>query len=138
MGMGKSKAITPFKALLFLAAGSTAVAAAAYKFDVVDRLAAPLATATSSLELTPDADPGSATLQGPKLAALTPPANDLATPPATLSPSFDVVRVESDGSVVVAGRPRQKPALRSSTAHSSLAAQYLDPAAISPSSSMTR
>ena len=108
MAMGKSKAITPFKALLFLAAGSTAVAAAAYKFDVVDRLAAPLATATSSLDLTPDADPGSATLQGPKLAALTPPANDLATPPATLSPSFDVVRVERDGSVVVAGRAPPK------------------------------
>ena len=47
-------------------------------------------------------------MQGPKLAALTPPANDLATPPATLSPSFDVVRVERDGSVVVAGRAPPK------------------------------
>ena len=108
MAMGRSKAVTPFKALLFLAAGSTAVAAAAYKFDVVDRLAAPLATATSSLDLTPDADPGSAGSQGPKVATLTPPANDLATPPPALSPSFDVVRVERDGSIVVAGRAPPK------------------------------
>jgi nucleoid-associated protein YgaU len=108
MVMHSSRAVTPFKALLFFVAGCTAVAAAAYKLDVVDPFATPLATATSPLDLTPSDDPGNATLQERELTVRTPPASALATTPATLSPSFDVVRVERDGSIVIAGKASPK------------------------------
>jgi nucleoid-associated protein YgaU len=112
MAIGRSKAVPRLKAvlqikvLLFFVAVCTAVAAVAHKFDVVDQFAA-LTTATPSLDPAPRADPRNAALQGRELAALTPAAGvPSATPatPATSSPSFDIVRVERDGSVLVAGK----------------------------------
>ena len=92
-------AVTPFKALLFFVAGCAAVAAAVYKLDVVDPFATPPAMAISSLDLAP-----SASLPGRETAAPTPPASALGTTPETRPPSFDVVRVERNGSMVVAGK----------------------------------
>ena len=84
---------------LFFVAGCAAVAAAVYKLDVVDPFATPPAMAISSLDLAP-----SASLPGRETAAPTPPASALGTTPETRPPSFDVVRVERDGSMVVAGK----------------------------------
>ena len=103
--MGSSQmAVTPLKALLFFAAGCTAVAAAVYQLDVVDHFAPQPATAISSLDPAPSADPKNVSLPGRETAILNPHSGALATTPETRPPSFDLVRVERDGSIVVAGK----------------------------------
>ncbi|MFU0503411.1 LysM peptidoglycan-binding domain-containing protein [Pseudaminobacter sp. NGMCC 1.201702] len=120
------------KSLLFLAGGVTAAAATAYGFGVFDPyLSQSPVTATSlSQPAEPQASPSagqlpdqqSAAVPGPEQAATPQPSEmaaatpDITKPSATseaktpaaapkvLAPSFDVVRAESDGSIVIAGR----------------------------------
>ena len=93
-------AATSFKALLFLTAGCTAVAATAYVSDVFDR---GLAHSLATHESVPGTDPKNARLSelGATVSGTAPMA-----PSASQSPSFDLVRVESDGSIVIAGKTR--------------------------------
>jgi nucleoid-associated protein YgaU len=97
-------AVTPLKALLFFAAGCTAVAAAVYQLDVVDHFAPQPATPISSPDPAPAAGPKSVSLPGRETAFLNPHSSTLVTTPETQPPSFDLVRVERDGSIVVAGK----------------------------------
>jgi nucleoid-associated protein YgaU len=119
------------KSLLFLAGGVTAAAATAYGFGVFDPyLSQSPVTATSlSQPAEPQANSGAGQLQdqqpaavpGPEQAATPQPSaptetaaaapdtatSETKTPSATpkvLAPSFDIVRAEPDGSIVVAGR----------------------------------
>jgi hypothetical protein len=101
--MGSSQmAVTPLKSLLFFAAGCTAVTATVYQFDVVDYFALQPAIAISLLD--PTAGPKNVSLPGGKTAVLNPHSGALVTTPETRPPSFDLVRVERDGSIVVAGK----------------------------------
>ncbi len=95
-------AFTPFKVLVVLASGCSAAAAAAYVSDVFDpylpatlgRPAVPQVTAPT-LRLQPgDLDRPAAVAPAPAPAAVK----------QMSSPSFDLVRVEADGSIVVAGK----------------------------------
>jgi nucleoid-associated protein YgaU len=96
-------AVTLFKALLFLAGGCGCTAVAAvYKLDVVDPFAPQTATAISSPDPAASA-PKDASLPGHETATLNPPPGTLATTPEIRLPSFDLVRVERNGSIVVAG-----------------------------------
>nr|MBA3447294.1 hypothetical protein [Pseudaminobacter sp.] len=121
-------AITPIKALLFLAGCTAAAGAMAYVSGVFDPYLQPAAVAsldpqTPQQELTtptPEVDPKAARLPGgaaapeagtdaaavsePDSAATTPVAESPVPEQAILAPSFDVVRVESGGSIVIAGR----------------------------------
>jgi hypothetical protein len=96
---------TRFKALLFFLGGCTAVAAAGYMSDMVDPyLAGPSASVVSLPDPASSADLKTAGLPGWEAATITPPPSALAATPETLLPSFDVVRVEGDGSIVIAGK----------------------------------
>jgi nucleoid-associated protein YgaU len=97
--------VTPFKVLLFVA-GCTAAAAMAYVSDVFDLYLAgpPTAVVSSPEPPAPTADPKTASSSGEKFAAATPPASASAAAQEILPPSFDVVRVEGDGSIVIAGK----------------------------------
>ncbi|MES0203986.1 LysM peptidoglycan-binding domain-containing protein [Mesorhizobium australicum] len=120
-------AINPLKAFLFAAGGTVAAAGTAYVSGALD----PYLHRTPPAEvaaLTPPAapkpaDPGTearlpapavpaAPGAAPQATAPAAPATDAAAPPATdaapatagpIAPTFDVVRVESNGSIVVAG-----------------------------------
>ena len=127
-------ALTPIKVLLFLAGGTAAAGATAYVAGVFDTASGPVTVAAAPdappATAAPDAQPAEAAPpaaeQDPKIAALPPQEAPAAEPPAAaeaqtppsaaapaeappakaeiLAPSFDLVRVEADGSIVVAGR----------------------------------
>ncbi|MCV3210344.1 LysM peptidoglycan-binding domain-containing protein [Mesorhizobium sp. YC-39] len=97
-------AINPLKALLFAAGGSVAAAGTAYVSGALD----PYLNRTPPAEvatLTPPSAPGTDTMApaAPALDAAAPaaPAAPAATGP--IAPTFDIVRVESNGSIVIAG-----------------------------------
>jgi nucleoid-associated protein YgaU len=130
-------ALSPVKALLFLAGGSAAVGATAYVAGVFDpflrpqipavadavpqpqKLAAlppsettvekPAGTQAPSAELPkpPASDaPAASTTPAPAATAPSmaePPAAELKPEPKVEAPAFDLVRVEADGSIVIAG-----------------------------------
>jgi nucleoid-associated protein YgaU len=90
-------AVTPFKALLFFLGGCTAAAATAYVSDVFNPyLGGPPARVVSL----PEPASGAASLPGREPTTAATPAPSL----EILPPSFDVVRVEGDGSFVIAGK----------------------------------
>jgi nucleoid-associated protein YgaU len=96
--------VIPFKALLFFAGGCTA-AATAYVSDVFDPyLAVPSATLAALPEPSAPVDTKTARLPGQEGTAAARPRADPAAAPEMLSPSFDLIRVESDGSIIIAGR----------------------------------
>lgn len=97
-------AINPLKALLFAAGGSVAAAGTAYVSGALD----PYLNRTPPAEvatLTPPPAPGTNAM------APAAPASDAAAPAAPaapvatgpIAPTFDIVRVESNGSIVIAG-----------------------------------
>jgi nucleoid-associated protein YgaU len=98
--------VIPFKALLFLAGGCTVAAATAYVSDVLrPYLVGPSAVLMSLPE--PSAlnlDPTIASSPGQEATVTVQPESAPGAPPETLLPSFDLIRVESDGSVVIAGK----------------------------------
>lgn len=109
--------INPFKAFLFIAGGATAAVATAYVSGALDPyLSEPKIAAVAALpEPGPSADPaspkGQRLPQSPLPApATTPEAVKPAVPapevaiPAIIPPSFDLVRAEPDGSLVIAGK----------------------------------
>ncbi|RWC91178.1 MAG: LysM peptidoglycan-binding domain-containing protein, partial [Mesorhizobium sp.] len=117
-------AINPLKAFLFAAGGTVAAAGTAYVSGALDPYLHPAPPAQVAA-LTPPAapkpaDPGTegrlpapavpaAPAAAPQATAPAAPATDAAAPaaPATagpIAPTFDVVRVESNGSIVVAGK----------------------------------
>lgn len=107
--------VNPLKAILFLAGGTVAVGGAAYVSGALDPFLASPPVAVAALPQTqPDvAAPKAERLPGAEPAAPSAPAaKETATPPASApsaaeepaTPSFDIVRVEPDGSVVIAGR----------------------------------
>jgi nucleoid-associated protein YgaU len=109
-------ALTPIKALLFLAGGAAAAGGVAYVSGVFDPyLGGPDAKMASAPvpEASETPAPG-ATQANPKMARLPQPPganvpageSPVAETPAqeVLPPSFDVVRVEGDGSIVIAGK----------------------------------
>lgn len=104
--------VNPLKAILFLAGGTAAVAGAAYVSGALDPfLAKPPAAVAALPETQPDAaTPKAERLPGAEPAAPSAPAAPETAAPATPAahepamPSFDIVRVEPDGSVVIAGR----------------------------------
>ncbi len=107
-------AVNPLKAFLFAAGGTVAVIGTAYVSGALDPYLNPTPPAEIA-SLTPPADSGTegrlpSAPAAPTDAKATPaPAPADATAPATpaaagsVVPSFDVVRVESNGSIVVAG-----------------------------------
>ncbi|MFC3322323.1 LysM peptidoglycan-binding domain-containing protein [Mesorhizobium cantuariense] len=119
-------AINPLKAFLFVAGGTVAAAGTAYVSGALDPYLNPTPPAEVAA-LTPPAapkpaDPGTearlppaevpaAPAAVPQATAPAAPATDAATPAAPaapaaagpIAPSFDVVRVESNGSIVIAG-----------------------------------
>lgn len=108
-------AVNPLKAFLFAAGGTVAVVGTAYVSGALDPYLNPTPPAEIA-SLTPPADSGTEGRLPPAPAAPTDakatpaPAPADATAPATapaaagpVVPSFDVVRVESNGSIVVAG-----------------------------------
>lgn len=107
--------VNPLKAILFLAGGAAAVAGAAYVSGALDPfLAMPPAVVAALPETQPDtAAPKAERLPGAEPAASSAgtaaPASGAAAPVAPAAqgpilPSFDIVRVEPDGSVVIAGK----------------------------------
>lgn len=108
-------ALTPMKALLFLASGAAAAGGVAYVSGVFDPYLGPDAKMASAPapEASETPAPG-ASQANPKMARLPqPPGANVpageapaAGMPAqeVLPPSFDVVRVEGDGSIVIAGK----------------------------------
>jgi nucleoid-associated protein YgaU len=92
--------VIPFKALLFLAGGCTAAAATAYVSDVLGPyLVGPSATLVSLPQPSaPNIDPTIARSPGQEAGGAS------AETSGMLLPSFDLIRVESDGSVVIAGK----------------------------------
>lgn len=96
-------AITPIKALLVLLGGTAAATATAYLAGALDPFLSPPPASVASLPA-PATPPLAAEQPKPEAqpAAVAPAAE---TPPAaSASPSFDLVRVEPDGSLVIAGR----------------------------------
>lgn len=106
--------VNPLKAILFLAGGTAAVVGAAYVSGALDSLLAPPSVvaalpgtqpdaAAPKAERLPGAEPAmpsaGTVAPAPEAAAPAPPASQ---GPAV--PSFDIVRVEPDGSVVIAGK----------------------------------
>jgi hypothetical protein len=109
-------AITSLRALLFTAGGVVAVGGVAYVSGAFDRPAAPSAPAEVAaaapaaaasgtrgrVTASADAKAGTAATTGDTATA--PKAPAAPAPAATvIAPTFDVVRVQGDGSVVVAG-----------------------------------
>ncbi|WP_027144151.1 LysM peptidoglycan-binding domain-containing protein [Mesorhizobium sp. WSM3626] len=113
-------AINPLKAFLFAAGGTVAAAGTAYVSGALDPYLHPTPPAEVAA-LTPPATPKPATegrlpapavpaapATAPQATAPAAPATDAAAPatPATagpIAPTFDVVRVEGNGSIVIAG-----------------------------------
>jgi nucleoid-associated protein YgaU len=97
-------AVNPLKAFLFAAGGTVAVVGTAYVSGALDPYLNPTPPAEIA-SLTPPADSGTEGRLPPAPAGATAPATAPAAPATAGSvvPSFDVVRVESNGSIVVAG-----------------------------------
>jgi nucleoid-associated protein YgaU len=100
----EAMALTPLKVLLFLAGGCTAAAATAYVSDVFNPyLSASLAISVPAPQpAATGADPQMVSLPAQNPTLSVPLGGDQAQPRAL--PSFDLVRVEGDGSIVVAGK----------------------------------
>jgi hypothetical protein len=106
--------INPFKVFLFIAGGATAAVGTAYVSGALDPyLSEPQVAAIATLqEPVPQAAPPSPKGERPQppLPAKTPEAAKPAAPvptatkPAIIPPSFDLVRAEPDGSLVIAGK----------------------------------
>ena len=101
-------AINPFKAFLFAAGGSVAAAGTAYVSGALDPYLNRTPPAEVAALTPPTAKPAEPATEGrlPPAATDAPaPAADAAAPaaPGIIVPTFDVVRVESNGSIVVAG-----------------------------------
>ncbi|WP_353642046.1 LysM peptidoglycan-binding domain-containing protein [Mesorhizobium sp. WSM2239] len=106
-------ALTPIKALLFLAGGAAAAGGVAYVSGVFDPYLGGEAPklAAAPVPGTSEANPKSSRLPQPPAAnapsagtpAASAPAAGASTEGEVLPPSFDVVRVEGDGSIVIAG-----------------------------------
>jgi nucleoid-associated protein YgaU len=99
--------VTPIKVLLFLAGGSAAAATTAYVAGVFDPYLNPPAAeapaqTTPKVAALPPAEAPQEKAAAP--AAATPPAEVAAPQPEVQVPSFDLVRVQGDGSIVIAGR----------------------------------
>jgi nucleoid-associated protein YgaU len=99
----KQMAVNPLKALLFLAAGCTAAAATAYVSDVF----VPFGKDQPPAALPPDAasfgtGAKAARMAGHDDAAEEQPAN--ASAAKAVLPTFDLISVQGDGSIVIAGR----------------------------------
>ncbi|WP_214473984.1 LysM peptidoglycan-binding domain-containing protein [Mesorhizobium sp. dw_380] len=124
-------AINPLKAFLFAAGGTVAAAGTAYVSGALDPYLHPTPPAQVAALAPKPADPGTqGRLPAPAAPAAAPqattpaaPATDAAAPaaPATagpIAPTFDVVRVEGNGSIVVAGNaaPNSKVEILSGTA----------------------
>lgn len=116
LGVG-NMAITSLRALLFTAGGVVAVGGAAYVSGAFDRPAAPQPPAEVSAPEPASTAPGTqerVTPSGDVNADAPAATGDAASPPkepaapapaaSVVAPTFDVVRVEGDGSVVVAGK----------------------------------
>lgn len=97
-------AVNPLKAFLFAAGGTVAVVGTAYVSGALDPYLNPTPPAEIA-SLTPPADSGTEGRLPPAPAGATAPATAPTAPAAagSVGPSFDVVRVESNGSIVVAG-----------------------------------
>lgn len=101
------------KAFLLVAGGTAAVATTAYLTGALDRFiqAPPVAVSVPADPgvATPDAQPlapATPQIAVPPVAPAKPPAAAAEQPaaPDLIAPSFDLVRVESDGSIVIAGK----------------------------------
>lgn len=95
-------AIAPLKIFLFAAGGTAAVAAVAYVSGALDPYLASPPAAVAALPqpapVKPEAKAASAPVVSPQ------PAPTAGAAPVVIAPSFDVVRVEPDGSIVMAGK----------------------------------
>ncbi|RVB19950.1 LysM peptidoglycan-binding domain-containing protein [Mesorhizobium sp. M7A.F.Ca.CA.002.10.1.1] len=111
-------AINPLKAFLFAAGGTVAAAGTAYVAGALDPYLNPTPPAQVAAQTPPaaakSADPGTearlpaaevpaAPAAVPQATAPAAPAADAPAAAGPVAPSFDVVRVESNGSIVVAG-----------------------------------
>jgi nucleoid-associated protein YgaU len=98
--------VISLKALLIIAGGCAAAAATAYVSDVLGPyLAGPSATLVSIPEPSaPNPDPMIANAPGQEAAATMQPGGVSAGSPGMVLPSFDLIRVEGDGSVIIAGK----------------------------------
>ena len=113
-------AVTTNKALLFLTGGVAAAAAVAYSAGAFDPLMKRPAETIAALPEAGQADPKDSRLPfveppgaapqapaqpaAPEAATPAAPKRQRLKPPPVVPPSFDVVRVEGDGSIVVAGK----------------------------------
>jgi nucleoid-associated protein YgaU len=112
--------MTPLKALLFLLGGTVAVGTVGYVAGVFDGMLPQRPAMVAALPDSPDkpaetpaaaapAQPG-ASVPAPAAPVAAPAAGDTPAPapqarePVPVPPSFDIVRVEPDGSVVIAGK----------------------------------
>jgi nucleoid-associated protein YgaU len=113
--------INPFKAFLFIASGAAAAVATAYVSGALDpylsgqKIAAvaalrepasptgPLSPKGERLPQPAPGDPAKAPAAA-EPAPETPSPTPEAAPPAVIAPSFDLVRAEPDGSIVIAGK----------------------------------
>ncbi|MGI6852845.1 Ig-like domain-containing protein [Mesorhizobium sp. 1B3] len=97
--------VNPWKAFLFLAGGTVAAGGTAYVSGALDPY---LYTRSGQLVAVPQPDAATTAgrLSAPEQPATPAKPSDKQTPPASgpVVPAFDVVRVEPDGSVVVAGK----------------------------------
>lgn len=95
-------AVNPFKAFLFVAGGTTAAAATAYVSGALDPylMSPPAAIAALQNPAAPQA--GQPAVQQPQPTQPVPAPE--AAAPTVIAPSFDIVRAEPDGSIVVAGK----------------------------------
>lgn len=100
---------TPLKVLLFLAGASGAAGGTAYVAGAFDPYLGPSVAVSDAKISEPAAKPAPAAPQAApaapdqKLAATTPNPEKPAADPAPVPPSFDLLRVEPDGSMVIAG-----------------------------------
>lgn len=95
-------AINPLKIFLLAAGGSAAAATIAYVSGALDPYLAPPAV-VASLPAPPTAAPKADKIPGAAKPAAEGPA-PAAQAPVVVAPSFDVVRVEDNGSIVIAGK----------------------------------
>jgi len=104
-------AINPLKIFLLAAGGSAAAATVAYVSGALDPYLAPpaaIASLPAPAATTPTgdkpADPAKPTAAAPATPSVAPTPAAPAAAAAVVAPSFDVVRVENNGSVVIAGK----------------------------------
>lgn len=109
--------ISPLKALLFLAGGSAAAVTTAYVTGALDGVLEdpPAMIAALPDPAAPDDAPGEAVIPAPDKPDAAPAAGNNEDAPAdkaeVVPPTFDLVRVEPDGSVVLAGKAAANAAI---------------------------